>query len=178
MIVRFEPEASETIRACTALAAEVNRPARPQLILLIVFLGVFLVARWLTPGQWPIIVLFCTIATGLAFAAIQAEHRHRTTKLLAANPHLRETHEIEITTECIRSRCSHVLAEYSWTGIQKVTENQEFYLFATGPAAGVAIPKRLLADEDDENVRAIVRVAAPDRGANLARESGIVAHVT
>ncbi len=178
MIVRFEPDAQETVRACAALAADINRPARAQLILFAVFLGVLLVARWLMPGQWPGVVLFCVVATGLAIGAIQTEHRHRTTKLLAANPHLREPHEIEIETDCLRSRCSHATTEYSWAGIQKVTENQEFYLLSTGPAAGIAIPKRALANRDDEAVRAIVRAAAPDHGANLAREADVIAQAT
>jgi hypothetical protein len=150
MIARFEPDAQETVRACTALAADMNRPARAQGVLFLVFLTVFLVARWLTPGQWPVILLFCVITTALAIGAIQTEHRHRTAKLLVANPHLREIHEIEVTLACLRSRCSHATAEYSWAGIQKVTENQEFYLFSTGPAAGIAIPKRTLTNDDDE----------------------------
>ena len=58
------------------------------------------------------------------------------------------------------------------------TENHEFYLFSTGPAAGVAVPKRALSDDDDRALREIVCAASPDRGANLAREAAIVARVT
>src|SRR5262245_55159645 len=36
MIVRFIPDANETIRACTALAADLRRPARAQMILIAV----------------------------------------------------------------------------------------------------------------------------------------------
>jgi len=178
MIVRFTPDASETLRACTALADGLRRPARAQLILIAVFAVVFLAARVLAPAQWPIIVLLSTGSTMLAFVGIQSEYRLRTTRTLAEDPHLAETHEIEITTERLRSECSHVRTDYSWTGIQRVTENQEFYLFSTGPAAGVAVAKRLLTDDDDQDLRAIVRAAAPDRGANLAREIGISAPVT
>jgi hypothetical protein len=178
MIVRFEPDAQETVRACAALAADANRPARAQVILFAVFVGVALVARWLVPQHWPVILLFCVVATGLAIGVIQAEHRYQTTKLLAANPHLREMHEIEIAPDCVRSRCSHATTEYSWAGIQKVTENQEFYLLSTGPAAGIAIPKRALTDADDESVRAVIRAAAPDHGAHLARQIDVIAQAT
>jgi len=51
-------------------------------------------------------------------------------------------------------------------------------LFSTGPAAGVAVPKRVLSDDEDRTLREIVRAASPDQGANLAREAAIVARVT
>jgi len=178
MIVRFIPDANETIRACTALAADLRRPARAQMILIAVFGTIVLVARLLTPAQWPLVVLLSTGSTMLAFAGIQAEYRHRTVKVLSDNRHLAEPHEIEITAERLRSECSHCRTEYSWTGIERVTENQEFYLFSTGPAAGVAVPKRVLSDDEDRTLREIVRAASPDQGANLAREAAIVARVT
>ena len=178
MIIRFIPDAKETIRACGALAVDLQRPARAQMIFIGVFGTIFVAARLLTPAQWPIVVLLSIGSTVLAFAGIQTEYRHRTVKLLSDNPHLAETHEIEITAERLRTECSHSRTEYSWTGVRRVTENQEFYLFSTGPAAGVAVPKRALSDDDDRALREIVCAASPDRGANLAREVAIVARVT
>jgi len=177
MIVRFTPDAQETIRACAALTERHTRPERTQLILLVSFGLTFLLAFLIVPAQWPFVVLLSFFSTVLAFSAIRFDHQRRTAGMLAENPHFNESHEIEVTRDRLLSRCSHVAAEYAWSGIERVTENAEFYIFSNGPAAGLTVPKRALSDVEDRALREIVREAAPDRGANLAPQVGIGASV-
>jgi len=170
MIVRFTPDAHETIRACAALTARHVDKERMQIILLIVLAVTFLLAYVVVPSHWIVAGFLSYFSTVLAFGAVHLDYRRRTTSMLTNNPHLNESHEIELTPERLITRCSHVASEYAWSGIERVSENAEFYILSSGPASGITVPKRALNDEEDRALREIVRLAARDGGAHLARE--------
>lgn len=67
--------------------------------------------------------------------------------------------------------CNHVDIRYAWRDITKVTENQEFYVFAGTSGSGAVIPKRLLDDTSESQLRDHIRLWASDRGVFLARKA-------
>ena len=70
----------------------------------------------------------------------------------------------------MRTWCAHIDARYSWADVSRVAEDNEFYLFIRPGGAGVALPKRVLDDTVDADLRELVRSWSPDGGTNLARE--------
>jgi len=164
VIVSFTPDA--------ALTARHVRQERTQLILLAIFALTLLLAYFVVPTHWALVGLLSYLSTLSAFAIVRFDYQRRTGSMFDGNPHFNEIHEIELTPDRLVSRCSHVASEYAWSGIECVTETSEFYVLSNGPAAGLTVPKRALTDDTDRELRDIVRLAAPDRGANLARELG------
>lgn len=103
--------------------------------------------------------------------ALQAEGQWRVRRLQAHDPHSRETHYVELTAEGLHTWCGHADVRYPWRDITKVAENREFYLIVGRSGGGSAIPKRLLDDTTESELRRSIREWAPDAAAALARDT-------
>jgi hypothetical protein len=176
--LRFEinPTPDETRRACTAIAQACLPPSRGNAILFGMYVVVGLAAYFLTPATRPITFLIGLIAVVATALLLQADGRLRVRRLQLDDTHARETHFVELTPEGVRAWCSHVDARYQWKDFFKVIENDEFYLLLRPSGNGSAIPKRLLDDSTDAELRDHIRAWAPDRGAGLARELIATSH--
>lgn len=102
--------------------------------------------------------------------ALSAVARARARRRHANDPHARETFFIELGAEGLRTWCSHVEARYPWRDFTRVTETQEFYLFVLPSGSGSALPKRLLNDAQESELRSCIREWSADHGGALARE--------
>lgn len=137
-------------------------------------------AAWLFAPATASVTAIFGIATALATAAaLHAEGRSRLRRMKAGDPHARETHHIELSPLGVRTWCAHVEARYPWCDFTRVDEDREFYIFVR-PSGGAAIPKRLLDDSHDAELRKCIREWAPDFGASLAEDSmpSAAGHVT
>jgi len=100
---------------------------------------------------------------------LQTVGRANLRQLQDNDPHTLEPHLIEIDARDVYTGCAHVSARYPWHEFTKVDESNEFYLFVRGSGGGVAVPKRLLDEPTEEELRARIREWSPDHGAGLAR---------
>jgi hypothetical protein len=133
------------------------------------YVAVGVAAYYLTPATGWATFLIGLVAVAATALLLQAEGRSRVRRLQSDDPHARETHFIELNPNGFRAWCSHVDARYPWKDFAKVTENGEFYLFLRA-GNGSAIPKRILDESTEAELRHRIRAWAPDGGAGLARE--------
>lgn len=170
--LRFEihPTPEETQRACTAIVRACLPPSRGNAILVGMYVAVGVAAYILAPSTWHITFLIGLAAVAATALLLQTEGKSRIRRLRMGDTHARETHFIELTPEGVRAWCSHIDARYAWKDFFKVAENNEFYLFLQSSGNGSAIPKRLLDDTLDVQLRERIREWSPDAGAGLARE--------
>jgi hypothetical protein len=169
--LRFEikPLEGEGVRACVALASKSLPESRATLIILGLYAAVAAAAYFLTPTTRPLTFLIGLGAVLGTNVALAADARRRLRAVRRDDPHALETHYVELSAEGVRSWCAHVDARYPWNDFSLVTENNEFYLLARPNGSGTAVPKRLLSDEDDEELRRRLAEWSSDRGARLAR---------
>ena len=93
-------------------------------------------------GATPLIgllVFLAYIRWGLAYSAARVYARHHAACI--PNDQVRV-----LTTEGIEARCTTSTATVGWTGITKVRETPEFFLFFTTPSCAIQLPKRVVAD--------------------------------
>jgi hypothetical protein len=175
--VRIDPNPEETQRACHAIVASSLPRTRGSVTFLLLYAGVigaaFVFARK-TFAETAAIGIGAAFASMLAF---QATARRMTRRLFAADPHSREPHHVELSEDGLRVWCDHVDSKYIWNGTVRVIENAEFYLFVRHSGNGVAIPKRVLDAEREQELRASIRAWSPDRGTSLDPDgAGLPAH--
>ena len=170
MRFQIDPTPGETQRACSALATVSLRRSRANLWIIALYAAIILAASFLTRATLGMSVAIAVGSVVATVVILQVEGRSRLSQLTANDPHALETHFIELSPEGIRCWCAHVDARYSWPDFFKVTENQEFVLFARRSGTGAAIPKRLLHGPQDLELRNHIREWAPDHGASLGRD--------
>lgn len=171
MRFQIEPTPDENQRACTAIVAAALPPSRANLIAMVLYAAVVGAAYVFTPQTvlpTALIGIAAAVATGIA---LQAEGQWRFRRLQANDPHSQETHYVELSSEGLHTWCGHADVRYPWRDIAKVTENREFYLFVGRSGSGSAIPKRLLDDTAEIELRQSIRQWAPDAAMSLARET-------
>lgn len=171
MRFQIDPIKDENQRACTAILAAAMPPSRATIIVYALYAAVVGAAYLITPEtllRTALIGLAAVLATVLG---LQAEGRWRLRRLQANDTHAGETYFVELDPEGVHTWCSHVDIRYAWRDITKVTENQEFYVFAGTAGSGAVIPKRLLNDTSENQLRDHIRLWASDRGVSLARKT-------
>jgi hypothetical protein len=166
---QIEPQPGETARACTAIAQGVIPTTRGNLLLFGLFALNGLAAYFLTPST-----RLTTLVIGMAgilgtVYGLQAVGRSNLQRLQLADSHSAETHFVEVSPTGVHTWCSHIDARYPWADFAKATENNEFYMLVRPNGTGAAIPKRILDDAADSQLRARLRDWSPDQGANLAK---------
>lgn len=127
-------------------------------------------AYFFTPETILPTALIGIVAVAATSIALQAEGQWRVRQLQKNDPHSQETHYVELGPEGLHTWCAHADVRYSWRDITKVSENREFYLFVGKSGSGSAIPKRLLDDTTEIELRKSIREWAPDAATSLARE--------
>jgi hypothetical protein len=167
---QIDPQPGESARACSAIARTIIPAGRGNLLLFGLYGAVGVAAYVLTPAT-----RLTTFLIGLggvmgSVYGLQAVGRANLRRLQLTDPHSTETHFVEVSADGVHTWCSHVDARYPWADFAKVTENNEFYMLARPNGTGAAIPKRLLDDAADAQLRDCLRGWSPDRGANLAKD--------
>jgi YcxB-like protein len=172
--VRFQidPAPEETQRACRAIVQASLPPSRGGAIMIALYAAVVGSAFTFAPATRPATAVIGVGAVLATAAALQAEGRRRVRRLQVDDPHARETHFVELSSGGVHTWCAHIDARYPWAEFATVRESQEFYLLVRPSGNGVAIPKRLLDDARDAELRARICEWTPDRGASLARIVG------
>jgi hypothetical protein len=168
---QIDPAPGETQRGCSAVVQASLPPNQASLILIALYVAVFVAAFFLTPTTRITTAVIGVAAIVASTGALQSYGRSRLRRLRESDPHSLETHFVELTPAGLHTWCAHVDARYSWQEFTKVTENREFYLFVRGSGSGAAIPKRLLNEVLDTELRDHIRDWSVDHGASLAREA-------
>lgn len=166
MRFRVDPNPEETQRACQAIVTASLPPSRTNAIMIGLYVAVVAAAVTL-PVSRPVTII---IGVGAVLATVKLLHldaRARTRGLQAADPHAAEPHFIELGAGGLRTWCAHVDTRYTWDGTTGVRETSEFFLFLRGSGGGVAVPKRLLADGQEAELRARVREWLPEHADDL-----------
>ena len=171
MRFQIDPNPEETRRAWIAIAQAGLPPRRATLIVLGLYAVVGIAAYLLTPATGTTTFVIGVVAVLATAMALQGEARRRVRHLGANDPHATEPHFIEFSPEGVHTWCAHVDARYSWPEFAGVKEDDEFYLFVRLSGSGSALPKRLLDQGQQAELRARIREWSPDRGAQLTREA-------
>ena len=166
---QVDPQPGESTRACAAIARTIIPTSPGNLLLFGLFGAVGIAAYVLTPAT-----RVTTFVIGLGGVmgtvyGLQAVGRSNLRRLQRTDPHSAETHFVELSVDGVHTWCAHIDARYPWADFAKVTENNEFYMLARPNGTGAAIPKRLLDDAADAQLRDCLRAWSPDRGASLAK---------
>ncbi len=169
MLLRIDPTIDETIRSCQALnTAVVGKQGSATAIVVAIYaligIGTAQFARETAPAT-------LALAIGglvLTVLATQWDGQRRLRRIYEADPHVSESHFVEVTDRGVRTWCDHVESTMRWDALTAVTETTEFYLFLRGPGAGPAIPKRLLDRTGDAELRGLIRAHSPDQGRGIA----------
>jgi hypothetical protein len=168
MRIEIDPTPDETRRACAAIVRASLPPSRANLIVIASDVAVGVASYFLTPATWATTFAIGVFAIAGTTLALQVEARSRVRRLRANDPHASERHFLELNPEGVRAWCERVDARYPWRDFAKVIENKEFYLFVRPSGAGSAVPKRLLDQGRDAELRGHIREWSQDHGAALA----------
>lgn len=158
---QIDPSPEESQRACVAVARVCLPPSRRDLVLLVVYATVGVAAVYVTPTTTAATFFIGLLAITATAAGIELETRLRFRHLRKADPHAREPHFVEVSAEGVRSWCAHIDARYPWRDFSRITDDGEFYLFVRPSGSGSAIPKRLLDETTEAELRTRVREWAP-----------------
>ena len=167
---QVDPQPGEAARACSAIARSVVPTKRGNMLLFGLYAAVGLASYYLTPATRLttfVIGMFGVVGT---LYGLQAVGRANRRSLQDSDSHSAETHFVEISADGVHTWCSHIDARYPWTDFAKAVENSEFYMLVRPNGSGAAIPKRLLDDGADTQLRDRLGEWSPDRGANLAKQ--------
>jgi hypothetical protein len=135
------------------------------------YLVVGAVAYVATPSTWKVSVPLVPIGTLAGVFILRAEARRRTRKAGGIDPHALETYQIEITEAGFRTWCAHIDCRFTWDSFTQIRETTEFYLFLRAPGS-FAVPKRLLDDATEAELRGLIETWSQDHGRGLARIAG------
>ena len=177
MLIRYQSDPDEGIQAVTAAARAVtpNWAGLPTLAATVLFIAAF--AR-ITRHNWGEIVVFTVIAFGALQLFGKLERYFRWTRAIEADPHSAEIQEVEVSDGGLTFSCEHARSELTWSGVRRVQETSDHYLFVCGALGACTVPKRAMSNADDDELRNLIRMHSPDRGVHLAREVRSSAPVT
>jgi hypothetical protein len=169
--LRINPTAGEEQSGCQALAAATLPPSRAGWITAGIYFVVGLAAVLLTPSTAAATVLLAVGGLVAAMTALQIEGRWRMRSALAADPHVDEHYTVEVGEAGLRTYCDHVDTSITWSGITRVVETPEFFIFVRGASGGAVVPKRVVTPADDQVIRSMIRNWSPDQGRHLTEPS-------
>jgi hypothetical protein len=153
--VRFEiiPTPEETLRGCQALVRAALPPDRSPLIIVGITVIVGSISAQLPPitALWAAMMSIGSVLLLIYLSQWYGKRRLRV--LMGQDSHGREPHVLELTDDGVQSSCSHVQARYPWSDYAEVTENGEFILLCRPGGAGNVIPKRLLSESSEAELR-------------------------
>jgi hypothetical protein len=149
---RFRWNAAEHRRFYRALQVEARRGSRTQLLLRVwlyscAALFILILARTRTWGEalWPAEILASIVAWiafdrwGMAYLAARSYRRDHAACIAADQVRL-------FTADGIEARCTTSTSAVRWSGILRVSETPEFFLFMTTRACAIQLPKRAVRD--------------------------------
>ena len=169
MILRYKSDSDESIEAITASARTVTPSWAGLPTYGMTLVAIALCAR-LVSHNWKEIVGFTFFGLCLLTLFAKLEQRLRWERAIDADPHSTEEHSVEISDRGLAFWCDHARSELAWGGVRRVQETPKHFLFVCGPFGACAVPKRIMSDAEDEELRSLIRQRSPDRGAHLARE--------
>jgi hypothetical protein len=143
-----DPLPGESLRGCQAIVAQSLSPDRSGVFSFAIFIAVAFIAFLWIPSTAPQTVLLSIGGTVALIVALQAYARRRLRKLAMSDKHALESYFIALDDHGARTWCEHVDARYAWAEFSYVSENSEFFLLVRGGGAGIAIPKRVVPDEE------------------------------
>lgn len=169
--MRFDitPLTGETRRACSAIAQAAMPPSRFALVLVALYALVMVAAFTFASATVTTTFIIGILAVAATAIGLHAEGRRRLRALRRADAHELEPHFVELSAEGVHTGCSHIDARYNWSDFTRTVETQEFYLFIRPTGAGAAVPKRVLDEPSEAQLRECIVQWSPDRGAGLAR---------
>ena len=165
----FQATTDEMFRAVGAMSEITNRGNRIEWAVGAAFFVSFLVAMRIWPERWLQLAILLTVHTLLVLTALFFEGRIRIKRQIVADPAITKELALEVNAAGVRAEQADLRAEAGWSGIVRVHESPEFYLFFTGPFAAQWLPKRVIGASEGD-LRALIRSHAADRGANLRPE--------
>jgi hypothetical protein len=169
MHITVVPTADEVRRSRAVIAKRVLTRNYSDAIVIGIYIASAAIAYLIAPSTWLITSGLAIMAVVVAIWSLQAEAKRRARRLYAEDPHALEEYQLSVDANGVRAWCAHVDTRYTWDGFTRVRETSEFYLFLR-PLGGVAIPKRAVDAEAEEELRQLIRRWSPDRGESLARE--------
>ncbi len=177
MVFSYTSNPEEGVEAITAAARTVTPPwaGLPAYGMTIIAIALF--ARLIT-HNWTQIVGFTFFALCLVTLFAQLEQRLRWERAIEVDPHSNEEHSVEISDRGLAFWCEHARSDLAWGGVRRVQETPKHFLFVCGPFGACGVPKRLMSEAQEAELRSLIRQHSPDRGANLAREVTTAAPAT
>lgn len=166
--IHIDPVGDELQEGCEILAAATLPPGRGGWVLAGVFAAVAVGALLLAPAALPVTLLLACGGLIVGLSVLQLEARSRLRRAFAADPHHDEPYTVEVGADGIRTYCDHVDTRITWSGITRVVETRDYFVFVRGSSGGATIPRRVLSPADHQRLRQMVREWSPDRGAELA----------
>jgi hypothetical protein len=160
VVFRVEPTNEERVRSIRAITAASlpRRHADGALVLICVLLEV--AAFFITPATWALTGWLAVMGVLATVLLLQGVGRARLRHMQANDPHALEPYQIEISAQGVHTWCSHVDARYGWDDITRTLETSEFFIFIRSPGCGYTLPRRLLTDGSETELRAIIRDSA------------------
>lgn len=168
MLVSIVPTADENIRIRAAVTRKVLVRNYSDAYLIALYLAIAAIAFVLTRATWLISVPLVVMGVSGGVWLLQREARRRTRATIARDPHALEPYRVAVDESGIRTVCDHIECRMAWSYFTSVRETTELYLFLRA-IGGYAIPKRVLDDATDTELRDLVRRWSPDQGSGLAR---------
>jgi hypothetical protein len=169
MRIQVEPEPNESERICSAILASSLPPSRAGWVIFPIALLIGVASGFFSEGAWLLTIALTTLGVVAVVYALQTETRWRSRRGLVRDPHVNEPYQIEIDAAGIRVWCDHIDTRYTWNGITKAVETADYYLLLRGPNGGPAIPKRLLDEETEKELRRRIGEWSPEGGLSLAQ---------
>jgi hypothetical protein len=167
MLLRLDPLEGENVRASRAMTKASAPRSYANEVVLAVYAAIVAIAFLVTPKIWPATAGAGVFGAGLVIVAVAREAKWRARRARARDIHALEPWQIEVNAAGIRTWCDHIDLRHTWSGITRVIETPEFFLFLRGPNGGPVIPKRILDAALTSELRANVRDWSPDHGASL-----------
>lgn len=167
MLLPLDPLDGETPRACRVMIKASMPRSYAGWVMIGVYLIIIAAAYLVTPKTWYITAYAGIFGAVFMTLALKWELQRRARRARASDAHVLEPWQIEVTAAGVRTWCDHINCRWTWSGITRVIETPEFFLFLRGPNGGPVIPKRILDAPLTAELRANVREWSPDHGASL-----------
>ena len=169
MVFHYRSTPDESIQAMRAAAGTVTSRWTGLPALVVTILGIAAFAH-LVSRDWIQVTVLAYIAVAVFPAVVRLEQRFRWRRAIKADPHSAEEQHVEVSDAGLRFWCEHSDSKLTWSGVRRVQETAHHYVFVCGPLGGCPIPKRVISDDDEPELRDLIRRCSPDHGTHLARE--------